>query len=198
MTENDSDKDLELEDAIDPTEVKEGEEDKNDYKDLAKKNAGIAKRNATRLKKIRDAKAADKKKEEEAGGAASDKNKKSFDLGEKGYMKSSGIAPSEYAFVLEYLNDTGKDLEAAIDSPRFQAELKDFRKENATKEATPDGSNRSTNTSRDSVEYWIDRKDENGKLLLPPPDQRELRTKVVNARIKKEKDGRMFSPTSVV
>jgi len=195
MTENEDEKDLELEEPEDAPEIKEGEEDKTDYKALAIKNAGIAKRNKTKLDKLKLANA--KKEGKEEGKKEAEKNK-GFDYGQKAFLKASGIAPDEYDLVQEVMASTGKDIEAVLDSKYFQAELKERRDTKATKDATPDGSKRSTNTSRDTVEYWVDKKDDKGNLMLPPADQRELRTKVVNARIKKEKDKRQFSDTSVV
>jgi len=196
MAENDSDKDLELEDPEDAPEVKDGEEDKTDYKALALKNAGIAKRNKTKLDKFKLAQA--KKDGKQEGKKEAEIENKGLDYGQKAFLKANGIEKEEYDLVQEVMASTGKDLESVLESKYFQADLKEFRDQKATKGATPDGSKRSTNTSHDSVDYWIDRKDDKGNLMLPPADQRKLRTDVVNARIKKEKDRRTFSDTSVV
>lgn len=189
MTENDADKDLELEEPEDAPEIAEGEEDKTDYKALAIKNAGIAKRNKTKLDKLKIATA---KKEGKEEGKKEAQQTKGFDYGQKAFLKASQISSDEYGLVEEIMASTGKDLESVLDSKYFQSELKDFRDAKATKDATPSGQKRSTTSTRDSVEYWI------AKGQLPPADQVALRRKVVNAKIKVEQEKSMFTDHSVV
>lgn len=162
--------------------------DTTDWEAEAKKARGIAARLRTKLtkateKKVEPTKPADQKPAEE---------KKSFDYAEKAFLKSSQIAPSEYELVLEIMHATGKDLESVLESKYFQAELKERREEQSSKEAIPPGSKRSNSSSRDSVDYWI------AKNELPPADQVELRRKVVNEKINRAKNKSQFSDTPVV
>jgi hypothetical protein len=118
-----------------------------------------------------------------------------LDFSQRAFLNSEGIkGKSEQALVQEWMKDTGKSLDAVIENPRFQAELKDFREGNATKDAMPKGTRRSSQTSRDSVEYWI------AKGELPPntPENQELRRKVVNAKIETKKDRDVFTKTPVI
>lgn len=171
-----------------PEEVKEGEEDNTDWKALAQRNAGIAKRNATRLAKMKTA--ANAKVETPAEKVI--QTKKGFDYAEKAFLKSNGISADEYEFVQEVMQGTGKSLDDVLESKYFQAELKEKRDLKASKDAIPSGSKRASPTTRDSVEYWL------AKGELPPRDQSELRSKVVKAKIAAAKKGSQFSDNPIV
>jgi hypothetical protein len=85
-------------------------------------------------------------------------------------------------------------MEDVIDTKFFNNDLKELR---ATKESrmasdAASGNNRTGQSSRDTVEYWM------GKGKLPPPYMTQLRRDVVNARLKKEKDGSKFSENPLV
>lgn len=118
--------------------------------------------------------------------------KEGFDYAEKAYLKASGITPDEFPLVQEVMQATGKSLDETLEAKYFQAELKERREAKASKDAIPTGSKRSTSSARDSVDYWL-AKDE-----LPPADQRELRQKVVNARIEREKTKSQFTDRPLV
>lgn len=156
-----------------PEEVADGEEDKTDWKAIAQRNAGIAKRNATRLEKLKKASEA---KIESPADKTLKTEKKGFDYAEKAFLRSNDIKAEEYDFVQEVMASTGKSLDEVLEAKYFQAELKERREAKASKDAIPNGSKRSTGSARDTVEYWI------AKGELPPYDQRELRHKVVKAK----------------
>lgn len=181
---------IEIEDAVEVTDitpvVDENGNDTTDWKaqaeanlELAKRNQGIAQRNKTRLQKL---------KEEKEGGAPVTKNEPtSSDLGEKAYLVVNGIkSADEIAFVQKMKKETGKDVESLLETTYFQTEFKSFKEKKATDNAVPTGSKRSTNTSVDSVDYWL------AKGELPPADQVQLRRDVVNARLKKEQNKGVF------
>lgn len=110
-----------------------------------------------------------------------------LDWGQKAFLATNGIkGENEISLVSEIMAHTGKDLDEVVESKYFQAELKELREAKATDNAVVSGSKRSTQTSRDTVEYWI------AKGELPPKDQRELRQKVVNARVAAEKSRNVF------
>lgn len=111
-----------------------------------------------------------------------------FDLAQKAFLVASGVkGKDEMALVKDIMSATGKGIDDILESKHFQAELKELRAAKATDEAVVSGSKRSSQSSRDTVEYWL------GKGELPPSDQRELRAKVVNARIKAEKNKNVFA-----
>jgi len=116
-----------------------------------------------------------------------------LDYGQKAYLVSNGIkGGAEMEFTKNMLKETGKDIDALLESPYFQSELKTFREKQASKDALPNNSRRSGNPATDSVEYWI------AKGELPPADQAELRRKVVNAKIKAQSSGSPFTKNPIV
>ena len=100
--------------------------------------------------------------------------------------------PEEIELVEAIMKESGKDVEGVIASKYFQSELKEMREARTTEEATPKGSKRSNQSPKDDVAYWI------AKGELPPADQVELRRKVVNTKMKVEKDKSQFSDISVI
>lgn len=181
---------IEIEDAVEVADiapvVDENGNDTTDWKaqaeanlELAKRNQGIAQRNKTRLQKL---------KEEKESGAPVTKNESTpSDLGEKAYLAVNGIkSADEVAFVQKLKKETGRDIESLLETTYFQTEFKSFKEKKTTDNAVPTGSKRSTNSSIDSVDYWI------AKGELPPADQVQLRRDVVNARLKKEQTKGVF------
>lgn len=196
MATNDNKEVDEIEEVEEIEETKdEFENDTTDWRALALKNQGIAKRYQTKLqKKLEAEKLAAKKAEEAKEKQPQDKkeDKKDFDYAEKAYLKAMGIEKDEFPFVLEAMQSTGKSLDEMLDSKYFQSELKEKREEKASQDAIPSGSKRSGGSARDSVEYWL------AKGELPPTDQRELRQQVVNAKLKAESAKNKFTDRPVV
>ncbi len=119
-------------------------------------------------------------------------DKQGFDYAEKAYLKSSGIENTDFEFVKEVMDSTGKNLDQVLESKYFQAELKERKDQRMAEKATPQGSKRAGQSSNNEVEYWL------AKGELPPASNRELRIKVVNARIKAEEAKSQFTDTPVV
>lgn len=181
-----------IEDVVDvaditPT-VDEDGNDTTDWKaiaemnrDLALKNRGIAQRFKTKFEKA---------KESKIETTPSDKDEpinESNDLGEKAYLIANGIkGADEVDFVRKLKKETGKSTDKLLESAYFQTEFRDFKEKKATKEATPNGSKRSTALSADSVDYWL-AKDE-----LPPASQVELRRQVINSKMNKDSNKGVF------
>lgn len=112
----------------------------------------------------------------------------SLDYGQLAYLKANNIESDEdISFVEEESEKSGLELKDLLKNEYFQAKLAKRQKEIEVKEATPIGTRRSTSAPRDSVEYW------NKKGELPGWDQRELRIKVVNSRMKKDNPSEMFT-----
>lgn len=196
----DDDVELDIEDDTDLDEDK-GDQGKDKSKDRKDDDEDPEAKRArlSRMLDRHDKKHGLGKYAEKGGEGAKDRSKDGksgeLDLTQKAYLNSEGIkGKSEHGLVQEWMQDTGKSIEDIVENARFQAELKDLREGNATKEAMPKGTRRSTQTARDSVEYWV------AKGELPPntPENRELRQKVVNARIKAKKDTNQFTSTPVI
>jgi hypothetical protein len=125
-------------------------------------------------------------------GIESEKSTKSSKTGELGYgekafLFANGVkGADENSLVENFMRETGKSLEDVLESKYFQAELKELRETKASTNAMPTGKNRSSQSSRDSVQFWID------KGELPPTDQIDLRRKVVNEKIARERNKNVF------
>lgn len=137
-----------------------------------------------------------KKHPELSGDKPNKKGKKSdeLDYGQKAFLIASGIKDAEdMNLVKTIMADTGKSLDEVIGSKYFLAELKEQQEARATTAATPPGSKRAGASASNTVEYWL-AKGEN-----PPntPENRELRQKVLNARIAKERDSGIFTKSPI-
>lgn len=117
-----------------------------------------------------------------------------LDYGQKAYLTANEIkAKDEQALALRIMTETGRELDDVIDGVYFKSELKALREENAAKDALP-GSKRNRASSPSSLEYWI----EKGGLPSNTPENRDLRTKIVNARAQSERSKSQFTQNSVV
>lgn len=196
MTENELNENVELEqndteeEDVEQTEAQEQQEEQHKETPEAKK--ARLERQLKRINKqlgVEEPKAESKKETK-----PSDSKPGTLDYGQKAYLVANGIKGStETALVEEFLAERpNRSLEDLLDSRAFQAELKELRETEATKKATPSGTRRATNTTRDSVDYWL------AKGELPPADNAKLRRDVVNAKIAREKSGNRFSDNAVV
>jgi hypothetical protein len=184
-----NDADVDVQDVPELPQVADGQQDTTDWKATALKMQGMAKRFKTKIDKMTTA----PKTETTTTQNKTDANQtKGFDYAQKAYLKASGFAQDEFALVEEAMKGTGLDIDGVLGSKWFQAALKEQRELKATGEATPNGTKRAGNQTRNDVDYWI------AKGELPPLDQPELRRKVVNAKIKAAKEGSMFTNTPVV
>lgn len=113
--------------------------------------------------------------------------KNEFDNGDLAYLAAKGIADEDVDFLQQEFLDTGKPLRTLLGMKYVQEELKNRAEQRKTADATPTGTKRSGSSAKDSVEYWL------AKGELPPFDQRELRYKVVNAKIERAKQSSRFT-----
>lgn len=170
-------------------QIEEGQEDNTDWKALAIKNQGMAKRAATKLAKFKDAKPPEDNGDKKP--VSEEKKAGELDRMDKAVLRLEKItSEDEISLVQTIMKETGKDLESVLASKYFQAELKELRDLAATKEATPDGTKRSGQSASDTVDYWIAK----GELPKDPA----LRTKVVNEKIKRAKSVSQFSDSPIV
>lgn len=156
--------------------------DTTDWKTLAHKNYGIAKRALTKLKKLSEVKPEVKPEPDKP------QDKKEFDLAEKSYLLANGIKKNEFQLVFDEVKATGKAIDDILESKYFQ-EKREFA---ASKEAIPSGTKRSSGAAKDEVDYWLQ------KGQFPPADQIELRRKVANALAKQSERKNKFSPNPII
>lgn len=167
-----------IEDTTDKTE------DVTDWKAKYEETQGRLKRAETKLSKFKEPET----KTETAPSKPSD-----LDWGQKAFLLANGIKGSdETGLVKDFMANTGKSLDEVMESKYFQSELKEFRDAKLTENAVPSGSKRTGQTAQSTVEYWL------SKGELPPTSEVQLRREVVNARLKAEKSGNVFTTNPVV
>jgi len=193
--EDTSKKDLQNNEDVEDTDILDDEDDtesndsdgKEDKKEEKPTETLEAKQARLQRQLDRVNKKLGKDKEEE-------KSDKSDELGygEKAFLVASGIkGTEEMDLVKQIAKETGKSLESVIESKYFQAELKEMRELKTSKDAQLKTNRRGNDSSKDTVDYWL------AKGELPPSDQRELRQKVVNARMKNEGSGSPFTKNPI-
>ena len=100
-----------------------------------------------------------------------------FDLAQKAYLVANGVKGNdEMKLVKEIMSNTGKSLDSVLESKYFTAELNEMREMRKSQDAIPSNSKRSSQSGKDTVDYWLAK----GEL----PEDRELRSKVVKAKWK--------------
>lgn len=171
-------KNEEVEETLDLPQTVEGVEDTTDWKAEAIKlrEKAIAQRERTKTLKQ---KLAEKEAEAKKITKTLEKKTTELDYGAKAYLKASGIDSSEFDFVKEQIESSGKDLDTLLNNPYFQVELKNLREAKAVAKATPAAGRTVTEPANSKVDYWI------AKGELPPDPQ--LRRDVVNEKIRLEK-----------
>ena len=149
-------------------------------KDFSGKSKGIAQRYKTKMDKLKES--LDEKKPDEIKPPKSE-NKDGLDYGQKAFLIANGIKGSkETEFVQEELEKAGGELDELLENEYFKDRLKEFREINKTSEATPKGTRSGKPT--DSIDYWMT------KPMEEVP--KELRAKVVNAKLKKDANKENF------
>lgn len=185
-------------------EVKEGEEDKTDYKafaekarEIAEQNRGIAQRNKTRAERFKanGGKPAEAIKPE----AGKDNAGKSdeLDYGQKAFLAASELkikGTDEMELVKAELKKSGATLDELIENPYFLGKLDKLRSDKRADNASITGGKRTSNAAPDSIEYWI-KKPLKADGTRDLPEDRKLRQQVVNALIDKEKNVDIFGPS---
>jgi len=184
-------------DSKNETEDSNSEDEGENIDSLKKENAALEEKNKQLFARAKKAEGFELKDGDWIKPSVEEKpSDKSDKLGfsEMAYLKSSGIAESEFTFVEDELDKFNGKLNDLIGNEYFKASLEKMRKEKNVEDATPTGSKRSHSSAKDTVEYW------KAKGELPPmtPENRELRQKVVNSRIETEKNVNKYSDSPLI
>jgi len=174
----------EVEETSETSEVEGGQEaDATDWKAKALEAEGKAKRYKTKLKKLEEGKA-----EPEAEKKPSEYK---FSTGDKALLKSYKDikGTDELALAENWIKKYGCEIEEMLEDEVFNAKLTKLREARAVKEATPEGTGRSSTTPANQVDYWS-AKYAGGMPLNEVP--REFRTEVLNAHIKADEEKSKF------
>jgi len=188
----DTNEQIQEEEELELPEVAEGEEDTTDWKDLALKQQGINKRQKTKLDKLKAAKEEKEPEEPETPVKKEDKQSSEFDYGQKTFinqiLKVDLTDDKQMEVVNEYISN-GKSLDDLSANKHFKNDLKDIKDAQKVTDAVPSGNKRSVGTDKSVEGHWL-KKYESGTPLNEVP--KEVRTKVLNAKLAKDKNETMF------
>jgi len=172
-------------------EIGEDEEDTTDWKALALKNQGIAKRNKTKLDKLSVEFEKSKNVPPEKP-ATKEEKPNELDYGQKAFLKTYGIAGAdELALVKNWVERTGDQIDTLVEDEIFTARLQGLRAAKAAKDALPTNPRRGqVVSSKDKADYWLDKPFEE----VPA----NLKRDVLNLKLIKEKENDKFSGNKIV
>lgn len=166
--------------------------DITDWRALALKNQGIAKRYQTKLEKLREVKPEVKPEIKEP---EKPQDKTSFDLAEETYLLQKGVKENQFSLVLEEVKKSGKSIKEVLGSRYFQEQLEVA----ASADATPQRGERGGGSAQNEVSYWIQKADR-GENPFPPntPENRELRRKIAKELAKQSENQNKFAKDAIV
>jgi len=170
----------------------EQETDTTDWKAEAKKlsNAlGTANRQITKLKK-------EDKVVQQPANQEKDSQQSELSLDQEAYLIALGIKSEEaHNIIKQAMESTGKNFKEVAKDKFVLGQIKKTEELKASEEAAPDGTKRSTTQARDSVDYWSKKYEKTGEL--PPLDQPEMRKKVINTKMKTDKNTSKYTDTPI-
>lgn len=102
-----------------------------------------------------------------------------LDYGQLAYLETKGVPEEDHDFILEEMQDSGRELKDVLGKKYIQEELKERQESRATQVATPKKGSRTAPNSKNSVEYWSKR-----PFADVPQNMRE---EVLNAKLEKER-----------
>jgi hypothetical protein len=111
-------------------------------------------------------------------------------------LKSEGIShPDDQKIVLAEAKRLNLSVEEIVGMEHIKAKLKTASEQREAEAGMPDGKGKPSGTNKSSVEYWVDKKNPDGTYKTP--DDPELATKVIDARVHKEEVSSMFDEIRV-
>lgn len=108
------------------------------------------------------------------------------------FMESKGVTlDSQKEFLRKEAKESGKTLKDVMKYKYVQEELKNIKDQAEAESSMPDGSGKPSGKTKNTVEYWKDKKNADGTYSTPSDP--ELAKKVIDARLKQEASSSMFS-----
>ena len=117
-------------------------------------------------------------------------SKDSFGLAEIAYLEAKGVDEKYHPIILEAMKATGKGLRETASSKYVLKEIEEAKEIDASKNAIADGTKRSNMPPRDELEYHYKKYEASGWKDLP--EDRALKSKVVNERYRRESEVNKF------
>lgn len=182
----DSNNDVDLEIDLEDETVEETTTQQKPKMSLEAKRAMLARQLSRLDKKLGNNSEKPEPKKEEV-------SKEGLDRIDRAILRGEKITSQEEIELVESIKrETGKDVEAILESRYFKSELKALREDKMSEDATPKSNNRANSQNRNTVDYWL------AKGEMPPISEPKLRQDYVNAKISREKSRSQFSDNPVI
>ena len=160
---------------------------KEELSDKNKKLFERAKKAEGDLKELK-AKYPDKKLEENLDKSQSNEP----DYAKIAFLNSTGIShPDDQKLVQDEATRLKLPLTDVLQMEHIKSKLEASKDDREAKAGMPKGRGQAGSKTQGDVDYWIDQKNPDGTFKTP--EDPELAEKVIDARMKKEKSGKMFS-----
>lgn len=116
------------------------------------------------------------------------------DYGKLAYLKSEGVShPDDRKIVMDESKRLNLPIEEVLGMEHIKGKLKDSKNQREAESGMPEGGSGKSSGNK-SVDYYVNKKDKNGNYESVPPELGvEFANKVIDARVKQEKVGNMFS-----
>jgi len=108
------------------------------------------------------------------------------------FLEGRGVQhPDDQKIVQDEANRLKLPLTDILQMEHIKAKLKANSSQREAEAGMPQGSGGGSSSTKNSVEYWIDKKNDDGGFATPP--NAELHKQVIAARLKKQNNSNMFS-----
>lgn len=155
----------------------------------AKKAEGFEQKDGKWVKKERS----ETKPEAQPESKPEAKQSDELDYGKLAYLKSEGVDhPDDRKLVLDEAKRLNLPIEKILQEKHIQSQLKDAKDQREAEAGMPTGGAGKSGSNKNSVDYWVNRRDKDGNYLTPTDTK--LANEVIDARLKAEQDKTMFSP----
>lgn len=114
------------------------------------------------------------------------------DYGKLAFLNSKGVDnPDDQKVVMDEAKRLDLPIEKVLGEKHIQSQLKNAKDQREAESGMPEGGSGKSGGNKDSVEYWQNKKDKDGNFITPTDTK--LANKVIDARVKAEEEGNMFS-----
>jgi len=117
------------------------------------------------------------------------------DYGKLAFLNSKGIDnPDDQKVVTDEATRLKLPVTDILGMKHIKSQLKEAKTQREAEGGMPGDSKGKSSGSKGSVDHWVNKKDKKGNFVPVPAELgTELANKVIDARVKQEKDGKMFS-----
>ena len=186
------------EEEVQPNEQNESTEEKDKSSEELEKAKEVADNQKIRAEKAESenkklkADLAKKEKKTETETPKNDEQSNEPDYAKLAFLEGKGLTnPDDRKLVLDEADRLKLPLTDILEMKHIKNDLKDAKDQREAEDGMPDDKGKPSGGTKNSVDYWKDRKKKDG--TYETPDDLKLATEVIEARVKKEESGSKFS-----